>query len=29
MRRIRTNLGVAQPEQSDGEKLAAVMEDEP
>ena len=29
MRRIRTNLGVAQPEPSDKDKLAAVMEEEP
>ena len=28
MRRIRDNLGVAQPEPSDKDKLAAVMEDE-
>ena len=29
MRRIRNNLGVAQPEPSDKDKLAAVMEEEP
>ena len=29
MRRIRTNMGIAQPEPSDNDKLAAVMEEEP
>ncbi len=28
MRRIRDNMGVAQPEPSDKDKLAAVMEEE-
>ena len=28
MRRIRDNMGVAQPETSDKDKLAAVMEEE-
>lgn len=29
MRRIRDNMGVAQPEPSDKDELAAVMEEEP